>query len=128
LIIENRLSLNEEGILRKQEGMYIPHRKRGYLYWFKFLQEAERSDDFMVNWIKYRGWGGSNVVLGQKFDEWWEDHWKDFFEVDRLSYKPRFDPTVNLPAGSYVGLSILIPYPSLLSWCCNKLSATSSEA
>ena len=55
LIIENRLSLNEEGILRKQEGMYVPHRKRGYLYWFKFLQEAERSDDFMVNWIKYRG-------------------------------------------------------------------------
>ena len=30
--------------------------------------------------------------------------------------------------GSYVGLSILIPDPSLLSWCCNKLSATPSEA
>lgn len=97
-IIENRLSQNEEGILRKRDELYISHRKRVYLYWFKFLQESERSPDLVVNWNKYRGWGGSNVVLGQKFDEWWEDQWKDLFAVQRLNDKPKFNPTgkVNL--------------------------------
>ena len=44
---------------RYRDGYFIPQRKRIYLYWFKFLQEAERSPEFKVNWNKYRGWGGS---------------------------------------------------------------------
>jgi len=68
--------------IRHRDGLWIPYRKRTYLYWFKFLQEAERSPDFEVNWRKYRGWGGANEVLGSKFDDWWEDHWKDLFSVE----------------------------------------------
>ncbi len=73
---------------RYKDGMWIPYRKRTYLYWFKFLQEAERSPDYKVNWKSYRGWGGSNVVLGQRFDDWWDDRWKDLFGEKDLS-KPK---------------------------------------
>jgi len=97
-IIENRLSPNEERILKKRDGLYIPHRKRTYLYWFKFLQEAEKSTNFTIDWKKYRGWGGANEVLGSKFDHWWEDRWKDLFAVEGLNDSPNFCPTgkVNL--------------------------------
>ena len=69
--------------IRYRDGLWIPYRKRTYLYWFKFLEEAEQSPDFEVNWRKYRGWGGANQVLGSKFDTWWEDHWKDLFAVEK---------------------------------------------
>ena len=50
--------------------------------------------EFEVDWSKYRGWGGANVVLGQKFDVWWEDRWFDLFGIkDRKGdKKPKFSP------------------------------------
>ena len=54
---------------RYKDGMWIPHLKRTYLYWFKFLQECERSAEHKVNWKKYKSWGSSNYILGVKFDE-----------------------------------------------------------
>lgn len=65
----------------KQSGLWLRHRKRAYLYWFKFLQEAEMSDEYDVDWTKYDGWGGANAVLGMKFDDWWSDRWQDLFGV-----------------------------------------------
>ena len=35
------LTQKEKLFLRHKEGCFIPNRKRVYLYWFKFLQEAE---------------------------------------------------------------------------------------
>lgn len=67
--------------IRYRDGLWLPQRKRTYLYWFKFLQEAERSPEYTVDWSKYPGWGGPNVILGQKFDQWWEDRWKQIFAV-----------------------------------------------
>ena len=51
--------------------LWIPHRMRVYVYWYKFLQIAERDPKRNVDWKKYRGWGGSNNILGMQFDEWW---------------------------------------------------------
>ena len=84
--------------IRYRDDIWIPHRKRTYLYWFKFLQEAERSSDFTVNWNKYRGWGGANEVMGSRFDDWWENHWKDLFgakgkDVDPTKIKFRLSTT-----------------------------------
>ena len=76
------------------QGYWIPVRKRVLLYWFKFLQEAQRSPDHKVNWRKYKGWGGPNVVLGQKFDDWLEERWIDLFsapsqpELKNVRFKP----------------------------------------
>ena len=75
--------------IRHRNGKWIRTRKRTYLYWFKFLQEVEMSNEHTVDWSKYDGWGGANVVLGQKFDEWWDDRWEDLFggEGDRHGIK-----------------------------------------
>lgn len=75
---------------RKDVRLWIPSRKIGYLYWFKYLQLAEREPDREVDWSKYRGWGGPNVVLGQRFDDWWEDRWADLFGIESLSDDPKF--------------------------------------
>lgn len=75
--------------IRHRGGKWIRTRKRTYLYWFKFLQEVEKSPEYTVDWNKYEGWGGANVVLGQKFDDWWNDRWEDLFggEGDRHGIK-----------------------------------------
>ena len=62
-----------------ERGLWIPSRKRVFLYWFKFLQEAEKSNDYQVDWKKYKGWGGAKVVLNTKFDDWWEERWITLF-------------------------------------------------
>ena len=96
--------------IRYRDKLWIPHRKRTYLYWFKFLQEAERSPDYKVNWNKYRGWGGSNVILGQKFDYWWEDRWKDLFGVKDPNQKTKikFPISTTQPKTEAIRISWLV--------------------
>jgi len=57
----------------KPTKLWIPHRMRLYVYWYKMLQIAEQDTKRTVNWKKYRGWGGTNKVLGTPFNVWWED-------------------------------------------------------
>jgi hypothetical protein len=96
--------------IRHRDGLWIPYRKRTYLYWFFFLQEAERSPDFEVNWRKYRGWGGANEVMGSKFDDWWEDHWKDLFGVENKgdASKARFQLSTTQPKAEAIRLRWLV--------------------
>ena len=93
-----------------ESGLWIPYRKRTYLYWFKFLQEAERCDEVTVNWNKYRGWGGANVVLGQKFDEWWNDRWKDLFGYKKGTdlARHRFPLTTTTPKTETIRMALLV--------------------
>jgi hypothetical protein len=96
--------------IRYRDGLWIPYRKRTYLYWFKFLQEAARSPDFEVNWRKYRGWGGANEVLGSKFDDWWEDHWKDLFGIENKgdASKSRFQLSTTQPKTEAIRIRWLV--------------------
>ena len=97
--------------IRYRDGIWIPHRKRTYLYWFKFLQEAERSPDFTVNWNKYGGWGGANEVMGSRFDDWWEDHWKDLFGVEAKGVDPskiKFPLSTTQPKTEAIRISWLV--------------------
>jgi len=92
-IMQNKLLEDEVKPYLFKDGYYIKYRKRTYLYWFKFLQEAEKSSDNKVSWSKYKGWGSSNEVLGSKFDDWWESNWKSLFGF-RLGESPKFAPDV----------------------------------
>ena len=69
--------------VKYRDNTWIQCRKRIYLYWFKFLRHAEESSDHTVQWDKYSDWGGKGAVMSMKFDDWWNEHWKDCFGIDK---------------------------------------------
>ena len=93
---------------RKDVHLWIPARKRVYLYWFKFLQIAEQESDRKVDWRKYRGWGGGNEIVGSKFDDWWEDHWEELFGVENAGDEPKFPITVKKPKPNGYRTALLV--------------------
>ena len=93
--------------IRYRNRKWIPFRKRLYIYWFKFLQEAEMTKGYKVDWTKYEGWGGSNVILGQKFDMWWEDRWEELFGLETKDSEQRFPFTTKRPKTESIRLSLL---------------------
>jgi hypothetical protein len=92
-VTENKVARGstQEQKLMMKDGVYLRQRKRVYLYWFKFLQEAEKSSSHKVDWRKYKGWGGANEVMGSKFDDWWTTHWKELFGVKKKNGTPKFN-------------------------------------
>ena len=93
--------------IRYRNGKWIPYRKRLYLYWYNFLQEAEKNRGYQVDWSKYNGWGGSNVILGQKFDMWWEERWEELFGLETKDSKQKFPLTTKRPMTEAIRLSLL---------------------
>ena len=87
--------------------LWIPNRKRIFLYWFKYLRHAEQSPDYKVDWRKYRGWGGSNYVLGVKFDEFWKDNWVDLFGYPE-GKKPKYQISTTHPKVDSYRYAILL--------------------
>lgn len=83
--------------VRYREGRWIPTRKRMFLYWYKFLQIAEVSDIYQVDWSKYHGWGDRDVILNTKFDSWWEERWVELFSIENPLDKPKFDISTESP-------------------------------
>ena len=93
--------------IRYKDGYWIPHRKRVYLYWYKYLQQAELSPRHTVDWAQYDGWGGANAVLGMKFDDWWNDNWKELFGTKDRSATPRYPISTKQPKTEALRLSLL---------------------
>ena len=93
--------------IRYKDGYWIPHRKRVYLYWFKYLQQAEISSSHSVDWTKYDGWGDATAVLGAKFDDWWNDNWKELFGTQDRSSTPRYPISTKQPKTEALRLSLL---------------------
>ena len=101
----------ESKYVRYKDNLWIPQRKRTYLYWFKFLIEAEQSSEFTVDWSKYKGWGGSKTILNTKFDLWWEKHWKKLFGYkvkDVPLEKQRFPLVTGRPKTEAIRIDYLI--------------------
>jgi|OM-RGC.v1.023557781 hypothetical protein len=62
----------------KESKLWIKHRKRIYLWWYKFLQIAIQ-ENRKINHQFYRGWGDTSL----KFDDWWKKNWKRLFGVKK---------------------------------------------
>ena len=64
----------------KDSKLWIPDYYVLYAYWYRFLQIAvEENRD--IDWTRYEGWGGSEVIQNTKFRKWWLEHWKELFGV-----------------------------------------------
>ena len=57
----------------KKSRLQISHEKRIYLYWYAFLQHAERDASRVVEWSHYQDWCARDVVMNTKFDDWWRE-------------------------------------------------------
>ena len=87
-----------------KSGLWISSRKLIYVYWFKFLQHAEKHPDKEVDWSLYEDWGDKNVICDPdtKFDVWWRQNWKTLFgykigEEDKILY-----PLSKRPSGETI--------------------------
>jgi hypothetical protein len=74
-----------------QDGMWIKSRYVMYCYWYKFLQYAEQDDARTVDWSKYDGWGGADLILSQRFETWWKMNWKELFAVANEGDTARYE-------------------------------------
>ena len=103
--------------------LWISHRKRVYLIWFKFLQHCHRDKNFKVDWSKYQGWGGWNLLMDTDFDTWWNRNWVNLFGVTKRNDIPKFEtnPETKISNFNSLRLYLLIyeyrlKYPKLDSY------------
>jgi hypothetical protein len=82
---------------RKDVKLWVPTYKRNYLYWYKFLQLAEKDPNRKVDWRKYKLWGGKKVVMETKFDDWWQIYWIDCFGIENEGDTPKCPLTSKKP-------------------------------
>lgn len=94
--------------VRYRDGLWIQSRKRVYLYWFKFLQEAERSTTHTVDWSKYEAWGGRDAVMNSRFDDWWETHWKVCFGITERFGTPPYPLSTAQPKANAYRIALLV--------------------
>ena len=103
--------------------LWVNHRKRVYLIWFKFLQHCQRDKNFKVDWSKYQGWGGWNLLMDTDFDTWWNRNWVNLFSVKERNDIPKFktNPETKISDFNSLRLYLLIyeyglKYPELDSY------------
>ena len=89
-----------------QDGMWITSRYVMYRYWYKFLQYAEQDGARTVDWAKYDGWGGANLVLSERFETWWKMNWKELFAVENEGDTARYELTRRQSRASAVRLAL----------------------
>ena len=106
-IIANKLTSTEERELLYRDGLCLQHRKRVYLYWFKFLQQAILSPEHKVVMGAYSGWGTKQKIIETKFDNWWDDNWKELFGTKDRSETPKFPISTTRVKTEALRLSLL---------------------
>ena len=97
----------------KKSGLWIPHEKRIYLYWYSFLQHAERDASRVVYWSYYQDWGSRDVVMNTKFDDWWRKYWKELFGIQREGLTPKVSLNTTRPKADAYRYALLV-YECLL--------------
>ncbi|MDA8631532.1 hypothetical protein N9L29_02365 [Litoricolaceae bacterium] len=89
------------------DALWIQSRKVIYLYWYKFLQEAEKSDEYEVDWSRYEAWGGRDTVMSDDFDRFWDENWRELFAVNSKSGLARFPISSKSPKADGIRYALL---------------------
>jgi len=89
------------------DALWIQSRKVIYLYWYKFLQEAETSGEYQVDWSCYEAWGGRDAVMADDFDRFWDAHWKELFAIDNETGVARYPISSKSPKADGIRYALL---------------------
>ena len=92
----------------KETKLWVNHRKRVYLIWFKLLQHCHRDKNFKVDWSKYQGWGGWNLLMDSDFDTWWKRNWVIVFGVKERGETPKFPTNPKTKISDYNSLRLYL--------------------
>ena len=90
--------------------VWIQHRKRIYLYWFKFLQLSLQDKKLKVKMSKYKDWGNKEDILKMKFDDWWKKFGVKLFGMKKKTDKPKCVLITNSPKFDTIHLSYKFYY------------------
>ena len=93
---------------RYKDGLWLKSRYLLYRYWYKFLQYAENDPQRTVDWSKYDGWGGAEVVTNQRFEDWWKDHWKELFAVKNETDSARYEIAHRKARAETIRIALLV--------------------
>ena len=86
----------------KETKTWLKCRKVIYGFWFNFLKLAESDKTKKVDWSKYKGWGGSKVILNTHFEKWFKERKIELFSVKNPKDKPKYIPTVGCQKDSII--------------------------
>ena len=92
----------------KGSGLWISSPKPVYGYWFRFLIHAENDPKRVVDWSAYESWGGKDVILRTKQNEWWKKNWKTLFGYKDGETKPLYSLSTDKPQSDGVRYSLLV--------------------
>jgi hypothetical protein len=87
--------------------LWIPNRKRIYLYWYKFLQLALSESPQRVDLEVYKDWGNLEYIASATFDEWWRSHWVDLFGY-KDGESPKFSLSTSRPKTDAIRYAYLV--------------------
>ena len=91
----------------KNSGLWIGSSKPVYGYWFRFLIHASKDRPDEVDWSLYESWGGKDVILRTKQNEWWKNNWKTLFGY-KVGEKPLYPLSQTKPQADGVRYSLMV--------------------
>ena len=90
------------------EEIFLSSYKRTYLYWYKFLQECQSDKTRKVDWSKYQGWGGWNLLMDSDFDTWQKRNWVIVFGIKERGGTPKFPTNSKTKISDYNSLRLYL--------------------
>ena len=91
----------------KKTKLWIPYRKRMFVYWFQLLQIAI-VEKHKINSEMYRGWDLRRINHDTKFDDWWDSHWIKLFSIKEIGLDPKFTLTTTRGKSHYINWCIKV--------------------
>ena len=91
-------------------GLWIASSKPVFVYWFRFLKHAGNDPSRVVDWSKYEGWGGREVICdpNTKFDAWWRKNWKTLFGYKQDETEPLYSLSTNKPQPEGIRYALMV--------------------
>jgi hypothetical protein len=95
--LKSHIKTSEFKRYNSETDIWIPNAYLNYGMWFDYLRAAELSDEFKVDWNKYRGWGGKRVVMNTHFKSWFRQYGETLFGSKKRDGKTKYSLDTKSP-------------------------------